>query len=755
MKCPYCGHPNNLVVDVCAQCKAHVGYLRNRVYLGQQFAFFEASAEQPIVVDLTQADPGGEGNEHCFTGPTIVSRHAYAIKCDKVPPPEPDRRSGWPSGRRARAEGIGLPETLSAIRFPALDLVTVVTERKIYRPQDEVHLFVVGLTAPGEAAELEIQLAGQRVYQARIRLNDAGLCLHRWGDLEEGEYRVMVTLPSRPAVRAQCAFSCAAFSLSPLLAALESHTLDSDRLHFVLRLVHLSIPYGGEVSLALRSGRRVVQKQEAMAERGRLEASFPLDWEAWDTLTVEVTTSDGDTATVAFPSTSWEERQRVCLSPLDPPVEARLLPFREAEGCARGLHYAHGREEDLPFGLHTVVAEEGRILAHRNALLVQLVVFDPIRGRHERFEFRDVKEGDVLAFPVSPPYSLFTLGAFMARGRPYEAWGVVIHPESFQASLTVPEKALPGASIPIRVESRPLAQCLLLVYDARLEHESPLPRLAQSIFQHVRDLTGGLHAGRVAEVVATEGRSERWEDPEVVFMRRAVDRPRLFAPMAVAEAEAGVIFDRLDAEGAPTADPEALSVGQGELESLLLAGRKEFPELVHIELFAVEDRVEKRVRLGDQIGTWRCRAYLFQELDSIALTQDVQAASDLYAEMDLPALMGKGDEVFAKVRYHAEDEATLTITTPAGAFVYPVAGDGTVEVPLTTPGEVVAHIAAQDRSDTSRRWVNPPGVETVTASCLALLQPGEVASGKRVMVFPSVGPQLQETIEALVRYPFG
>ena len=58
----------------------------------------------------------------------------------------------------------------------------------------------------------------------------------------------------------------------------------------------------------------------------------------------------------------------------------------------------------------------------------------------------------------------------------------------------------------------------------------------------------------------------------------------------------------------------------------MLAGRAVFPELAHIELFPVEGAVTRRVRLGDQAGTWHCRACFFHGHDVVAAQSDIQVA---------------------------------------------------------------------------------------------------------------------------------
>lgn len=739
MKCPVCGMANGLHCDTCAQCGAPIAYLRDNVFLGRQFAFFNASPSQPMVVDLQPADHSRVAEQR-FTDPTIISRHEFAIHFPPVPPEPPSRLSWIP---RPAPRRIELPEKLPRIHLPALDLVTVTTERRIYRPEDEVHIFVVGLNCAGRKADLEVKLAGQRVYQARVTLNDAGLHLHRYTGLDEGEYTVTVDVPSRPGAHAECTFSCAEFTLSPLIAILESYQIDGRQLTVQIKLTQLNVPYNGSVEVALRSGERRVARQSIQVQDGALAAQFELHRAAWEALTVEVVTPEGNTATIALPSTRWEERERIKMSPLDVPVEASLVPFAEAEGQVRGLYYTHVREADTPFELLAVVADQGRLRALRDARLVHILAFDPITRTHRRFEFSNVAAGDELVFDVDAPYSIFTLGAFMARGRPYEAWGVVIRPVAVAASVDVPATTLPDQVIAARVQTDKPSQCLLLVYDVRLEHEDPLPKLAKQILTQIRDGTRALDAQRLERVATADPKQMAyWADYPIRY--RAMEPSLGFARAAPMAEPVAVVAEMSALEAAPVT-----------LAPLLVAAREAFPELAFIELFSVDGPVEKVIRLGDQIGTWRCRAYFFHGYDYAEITHDIEARRDVYAELDLPAIVGKGDEVFATARYHTQDAATLTITTPSGQFAHIVAGDGVVEFPLTVPGEVVTHIATDKGSDTSRRTVDPPGVETVTASRLLLLQRNETVTGRRVVVFPSIGPVLQSTINYLVNYPFG
>jgi hypothetical protein len=143
-------------------------------------------------------------------------------------------------------------------------------------------------------------------------------------------------------------------------------------------------------------------------------------------------------------------------------------------------------------------------------------------------------------------------------------------------------------------------------------------------------------------------------------------------------------------------------------------------------------------------------------LDLAELTADVQAEKPLYAELDLPAIVGEGDEIEASVTYHSAGPAEMSITLPDGEIIRGmVMGHGAERFKLIGPGEVSVQLSGHSGQDWTTRTVKAPGVQTVTASRLELLRAGETVTGQRVVVYPGMDLVLTDTIEALLRYPFG
>jgi hypothetical protein len=73
MYCPSCRFPNRANVKQCEHCQAELGDLRERVAIGNQFVFADASDRRPIALSLEGLQP------NIFYGPTVLSRHRHDI----------------------------------------------------------------------------------------------------------------------------------------------------------------------------------------------------------------------------------------------------------------------------------------------------------------------------------------------------------------------------------------------------------------------------------------------------------------------------------------------------------------------------------------------------------------------------------------------------------------------------------------------------------------------------------------------------
>jgi hypothetical protein len=414
-----------------------------------------------------------------------------------------------------------------------------------------------------------------------------------------------------------------------------------------------------------------------------------------------------------------------------------------------------------PFVVDSVLASKGRIMVKADAGPLQLIAANPLTGALTIQDFERVAKGEMLTVDVAAPYTLYALGGWV-DGKPYETWGVFVRPEEAKLSLDAPERALPGAEIAVRLESSRAGHCLLLVYDARLEHEDPLPKLAERLFRHLKSGTEGLRSGAIAPLSATALRMIPGESGAVDLRDRLLTMTA--APNPV-DAAGMPLFLRARSSLAmgPVAQPSALSKAFAgatapDAEEVAVAAstaRMDFPELVCVESFALDGVAERTVKLGEQIGLWRCRAYLFSGADYAEATHDIQTSKDVYVELDLPAFMSPGDDVHARASYHAPAGGVVIVQTATGAMKKNVQGDGRFDVRLRGPGEVVATLSSGLGDDVLSRVVAVPGRQTVTVSRLAILSAGETVEGEVVAAYAGMGMVIKDTIESLIQYPFG
>lgn len=761
MFCPTCHDPNPAGAETCHVCDSRLPD-RKRVYIGQQFVLLNGDADHPIAAGLDRGTP------MTVSRPTIVSRHRHAVTFG-----DSQGREGPTAIARLQSPAYRFPlADLPRLDAPRVDLTAVVTERKVYDPDDEAHIFIIAPDHLEGEVELEVRLADQQIMREKVSLNAGGLALFCYADLEEGEYTVRVRRvmaqadPGEEAAQrasreewAECQFSVAEFTLSPLIATLASHTYSEGKLSFQLRVQQLSVPYSGKTQVGLQCracNDQVIRTQELQAQAGVATGEFDFGDHAGP-FKLQITTPQGETALVDLPGSGAGERERIVISPLGRVAEASLLPGDDTQPV-RGLHVGYGDVNAAPFRLESAVARNARFTAAQDYAGVQIVAHNPISGESTVHEWHQVARGDRLTTEVNPPFTMFTVAAATPE-RLYESWATVVRPLDLDATLVAPDRAAPGDSITVSLSAAASPRlpstvyCLLLAYDARLEHESPLPKLGRRQYRSIRDASTVLGDGPAPDATEIAPPMDwlgatRSAPPPTGAAGIPVSRTAPVARLALGSILG--LRDLVARSSVPTAEVV-------EIPTLLMPpSRENFPELAYLELFAFEGQAERVIPLGDQIGTWRCRAYLVGGLDLVELTADVQADKPLYAELDLPAIVAEGDEIEASVTYHSDSPSEMAITLPGGETIRGmVMGHGTERFKLTGPGEVSVQLSGASGQDWTTRSVKAPGVQTVTASRLELLQAGETIAGQRVVVYPGMDLVLTDTIEALLRYPFG
>ena len=754
MYCRYCQTSNDYFAETCISCHRGLATIKDSLFISSHFVFVKGKKSEPIYLKI-------DGELQAFQETTIISRTEHEVQIRDESGDEKNR----PISRRD--DNVPLPAILPKRGKPnRLMPLTVVTDRKIYKKGDEARIFLVSPSTPNTNFEVEVKLTGQQILKTAVNLDGAGLFLYRYDVEDEGDYEIMVR-PMEAADRqhhATCEFTCAAFTLSPLLATLQDYSLnDAHHLSLTVELKQVSALYNGTVECHILGGSTLIRKETIKVENGKLTYDLQLPRRWWgmaDSISAEFTTPEGHTASVHLPNTSTFDRQAIELTPLTKqPTQAALNPSDRTSLPVRGIYLSEEtNQRSKLLTLESVIATEGKLTVNEAADLVQINLTNPLTGQTAITNHREIPAGTIVSIPTNSeaPYFLFTVGVIMANVQqdPLQSFGVIIRPVDCETTLDVPEESQPGALLPVGISSSKKTSCLLVVYDARLEHEDPLPKLSKKLFEHLRSNRHAVQHVRpkpISELSSSELRRLAFSSNMPFGGGPVMLRSFAAAPDMMMTRSAAPML-----EMAMAGDMKNVAIEEQIDEQVWTMGAREsFPEVIHCELFEVDGSIEKIVKLGDQVGTWRCQAYFFQGLDWVKQSQDVRAELDLYTELDIPALASEGDDVWGQAIYHTNSPATLTISTSQGVHEHHVSGDGMVEFPINGPGKIETNISTADKFDVGRWEIPQPGVETVTASKLKLLRPGELLEEKNILIYPTPAALLEETIGALLQYPFG
>ncbi|MEM7798818.1 MAG: hypothetical protein AAF633_06500, partial [Chloroflexota bacterium] len=606
---------------------------------------------------------------------------------------------------------------------------------------------------------------GQQIYKTTIALNQHGIALFRYQIADEGEYSVVVT-PERDTVSATCTFSCAAFSLSPFLATLRSYTLNDDILSADIELKSASIPYSGPVTVNILMRRRVITTNTIEVQNGRLALKEKLGQLYSDhaELKINLSSTEGHTASLTLQNVSGSTRDQVNIAKMPSHFfKGALSPQKLEDKPLRGLYLQQETLKDkFPYGhpwtLREIVTEAGHLTVHASIKKLLIQRISPTGKRFENLIYRDLDPGAEIELPplAAQPHQFFAFAAIFQDSErpPYESYAHLIAPQRLSCTLSGPEVVKPGTLVELELSSSRPATAVILVYDARLEHESPLPKLNKSTFEYLKSFS--------SQAQATEAKTISKEISQGSYFH--LNLQHVWDERQYRSMRGGLDMLMLESAGLPQPMARIGSVFQGEMlggaveamPALEMATRESFPEVIHCELIIEVGQLHRQViKVGDQIGTWRCKAYLFNGSDWVEVSHDISAELNLYTELDVPAIAGDQDRVWGKAIYHTQEPATLTITTSGSEVSHQVQGDGLIEFPISGPGEILTDIRTEFDRDKGLRVIPPPGRETVTASRLVRLNPGESISANRIVAYPSESELLAETIQALIRYPFG
>jgi len=645
-----------------------------------------------------------------------------------------------------------------------LNLSAMVTDRKVYKPGDTVEVFVFLPQYSGENAKFKIYRNDRVFAREDIEIDESGIFRDRLRGLADGAYMLKLIIEDEEI--ADCEFTVAEYSLSFMQVSLSSHTYKDQTISISLSVLMGDVPYSGELNVGLFCGYCdiVVENITIESVKGKADGEFSPAGHTGP-FSLVITTPDGESATVFLPGTKSDVRDTVKISQVGEIIEGGLLPSDSLPDNVRGIYYGSTGVQTAPVTLENIVGETSVLNVTEDLDHLLLNIYSPIDGKFREIEKRKVKKGEKLDLKVPYPISVLTIGA-MGKDC-YETYSLLFRPENMDLDIEAEEKAKPGDEVDILVKSNRSGKLMVIVADSRLERENPLDKLAESIFRNIKHNIARLHSGKV-------------EEYSPVVYRGMFRRRQLFGGMAdipdVIEAGIGMMafaspkMELADTLTTPMAmeidgtvdlyeveEEKALFLTGIETEEELVATttRIDFPEVLFADIIDFDGRFEKRVKLGDQIGSFTIFAFLIDGFDYKSTKKQVQTSQDVYVELDVPSLLSPGDEITGKVYAKCPDGGKLSVRGAFTSLEEEITKSGKFGILLKSAGEVMAQLDTDQGRDVTSKVILPPGKETITTSNLVWLKPGETISAGKVVVYPGVGYFIKDAANALVKYPFG
>lgn len=700
-----------------------------------------------------------------------------------------------------RGNEVTLPGAkITAKALPRPQLVSLTCDKALYRAnRDTVRLLIAAPQSPTADFRLKLRLSGNPYADYPLTLDEYGLCLWSMQGLPEGEYEA--TLEGTEAD--VCRFEVAEYRLASLNAELSEQQLSGETLRYTLSITAFGQPYAGPIEIELQErGQRVGKRERLTCNReGLCRGSVKLTGAGPYTLSVF---AGERTATVALKGSEQERRETLIVSELGEVRELSLLPLPESNEC-RGMYIARGGTNTEPFLVRRVIGSEVEITPRVDIELLRIVMIDPTRGTRQETLHEQLKANGSLRMPISAPYGIVLLGAFV-DGKAWEGWCAVLRPSDLHLQCEAPTEAKPGARITITLKTglaERIVPVQLIVKDQRLIAPSdPQVELAARIKKNLsawseqsgtggieRSLTsmnswgpygGGLPGGVMTTSVAwSAGPMPPPPMPRAMSAPTAFAAPQMSRLSAPAQAASTVLrnFSREKLTMSDTAHaPQAVTAPAPAAKPALTKVRLQFPEIIYNNIVKVQGQANVEITLGDSMTRYSIEAFALspETLDWLRAETAVEAMQPVYGELTVSPFVFPGDPVMGRLDVGAasgaaivevrHDGEVLPLFLDDGSAVtsgLPIPSGSVVRFPVK-PGAITATVrdARKGGTDVSERYVTEPGKLRHIMRRLRLLTPGDEATVQEAHVLelkpmPGLERPFQFFVEGAAKYPYG
>lgn len=594
----------------------------------------------------------------------------------------------------------------------------VVTDRDLYRAEeDTVHLFIA-MPAPPEGLRLVVECNGQPFTSLEPEL-ESGVGIETLSALLPGRYTAQLA-HGEQLLGTPVSFTVAEYTLAPLSGRLARHELDrgTDRLSFELAVESYQLPFDGKLKVALVDRDREVARTTLKPDSpGCFRGELELQGEGPFRLRLEDAEDAERLAEVVIPGSRARERQASVVSELGQEVLLSMMPEPGALP-QRGGYLTQGDFLATPLVVEEVVSERWTLQVKADLEALQLVLIDLTTGRLSVRSPGNVAAGrEVVVEPTGPMCMVFA-GCYV-DGTPFEGYTTFLRPVRLGLTVEAPEAARPGQDLVVKLgctgsgTDAPVP-VLLCVRDQRLTAtDTPEVGLGASAKRAIDTAIEGMAESSIAELEvpypvpptsAFGGFVEQamvYEDsstPETLSMaqysvkRSAARDDELFEeadyePLAsesllLSEQAAAPV---LDAPASALRRPEDLRFRLGAVsgekaaagpyrtagrevspEELVEPARAEFPEVLFYAIVPVTGAEQVTVPLGDALATLTVEAFALARGDWAQARTQVVVDQPVRVDLELPPAVHPEDKVVGRLR----------VSTPSGRARVSLTRDG-------------------------------------------------------------------------------
>jgi len=487
------------VREIAKDSGATVVGVQEEVLEGNMFVFIKAADNAPVTVDFWE-DGRKKKTAKALTKPTIISKFSkeFSIR-------EKSFR-GFLGGSNSR--------------MPSLELVSLVTDRRIYKPGDTVHVALVGLLKPQSVVEMAVACNGNVVFSdSNVTLNGDGTAvLNMKNIMDEGEYLVEAKIGDSVL---SCNFVVAEYEMTTLTLLVLKQMTEESKLKVYCKLLKLGEAYEGDVKAILKCdvcGRDVNIVNVNTNKDGNFVAEYTLSGLSpccmGGPYRVEVNTSDGDTASTFLQNTRKSERVGVTISHLGDEYKAALNDQSNATKV-RGINIWKDKSVNSLFsiiGQPVATQSNGhkaiQLRVNSSVKLFEALAYNPVNRKINTYSLQDLDKGDEVTLAIhdtEAPILAFHVGAFVKEKdetlTPFESSMIAFVECDDNLTVEVPDEAKPGELVAIKLTSKKKSTCLVAVADARMEREDIEKNIASAIFKSLGSMLYPTKKGKEIEEI--------------------------------------------------------------------------------------------------------------------------------------------------------------------------------------------------------------------------------------------------------------